>query len=266
MRLFLLICSIFILHFFHSVTVIHAQDSTDNAQSSNHLGITANLNLYSYREDLLVPLSFDGPGFSIGSKYVHWGEGTFWQASLRFGVGILNNSYSHDAYSLNIEIHGAWMKRLKSFPGKGEFWLGVDMPLQMNNLYLESWDESHLYWMTVYSIGPTLGCNKNISSTDKLFIRLNFPVLSLISRPEEYRNTTQEALTKVGFHFTEPNKSLQLESFGSYFSVCLRVNLITNNNVSGWNFGFEFQYSHFKDPKPFSKMYTSLSAVYLWSI
>ena len=111
------------------------------------------------------------------------------------------------------------MKTLKSFPGKGEFWLGVDMPLQMNNLYLESWDESHLYWMTVYSIGPTLGCNKNISSSDLLFIRLNFPLVSFISRPEEYRNTKQEALSEVGFHFTEPNKSLKLESFGSYFSA-----------------------------------------------
>jgi hypothetical protein len=243
-----------------------SQDTTKTGYPVNTLGISINPALSSYREDLLVPVSFDGPSIMLGAVFTRWQEHDYYKIHFRFGFGYLQNRFSHESAVIKLDLISSWLKKIKRYQRYGEIWAGIQLPIQMNDLYLFSWDDAHLYWLTVYSLGPAIGWKKELSAKYDIFIRFHFPVFNLVSRPPAYRYNNQDALNHIGFHFSEPHKALHFESLEDYRSFTLQIDLIKNKKVTGWNFGLEFQYDYFRKPKPISSIHTSLLASYAWGI
>jgi hypothetical protein len=245
---------------------LRAQEIERAGSSSQHLGIHFAGGLASYREDLIVPLGFNGPGLSLGSTYTRQGEEGLIRALFSFSAGYLKNRYSHEAYVIRFELHPSWVRKLTQHYRFGDLWGGVSLPIQMNNLFLESWDDAHLYWLTTYSLAPAIEWQKQISQRDKAVVRMEVPLVGLVSRPPAYRHNKQDALSHWTYHFTEPHRSLHLETPETYRGLFVRIGLTHEMGHSLLNLGWEFQYHYCRRPQDIRAMNTSITISYQWRI
>ncbi len=243
-----------------------ADDIQKQVDRTHHLGILAGGGIASYREDLIVPLGFSGPSFSLGGLYTRQTEQKYTQIRLRFSMGLLQNRFSHKAYSAVIELQPSWVKKLSEKTGPGEIWGGVSIPLQLTNLFVESWDESHLYWLTTHSLAFVTEYRTRIPGMWNPIIRLDMPIIGFISRPPTYRYKKQEALSQLTYHFTEPNKSLHFEYIGTYQAPRLQVYLKRGSKDSVFILGLDFQLIHCNEPEDIWGISTVLLFSYQWRI
>jgi hypothetical protein len=246
--------------------IVRAQEDGKYAGKVKHLGLHLNSGIASYREDLLVPLGFHGSGLSLGPIYTRQTENSLIRVRLKVGLGYLKNRYSHEAWVLMLEIRPSWMRKFAEHDRYGQFWGGICVPLQMNNLAMESWDDSHLYWLTAHSVGAGFQWDKRISRKNDAVFRMEVPVVSLVSRPPTYRYNKQDALTHFTFHFTEPNSSLHLETLDTYRALFIQALLRTEVRRSLFTLGLEFQYNYCREPERIWGINTSILVSYQWRI
>jgi hypothetical protein len=231
-----------------------------------HLGIHFAGGSASYREDLVVPLGFHGPGLTLGPVYTRQGDKGLIHIPLYFSAGYLKNRYSHEAYVMRFELHPSWIRKLTEYDKFGDLWGGISLPIQMNNLFLESWDDAHLYWLTTYSLAPAIEWQKKISQKYKAAVRIETPILSLVSRPPAYRHNKQDALTHWTYHFSEPNRALHLEAPDTYRGLLVRISLARNVGRSSLNLGGELQYHYCGRPQAIRALNISTAISYQWRI
>ena len=243
-----------------------ANENKNEPRKLNHLGFNVNCGLASYREDLVVPLGFHGPGLSLGVVYSRQTEKNSLNTRWRFGLGYMQNRYDHEALIVVQEIRLSWLKKVTVPQHYGEFWGGICLPLQMNNLFWGSWDDAHLYWLTAYGMGAAFQWQKKISSNKQALVRMEIPVINWISRPSRYRYTKQEPLSHLTYHFSEPNKSLHFETLDTYQALFIQVLLRKEMKRSLLNLGIEFQYNHFSKPENIWGLNTLLLFSYQWRI
>ena len=243
-----------------------AQDHVHGAYHKKHLGPYLSLGIASYREDLIVPLAFHGPDFSLGAVFTQQNQTHLVHIRLRFGMGHLENRHSHEAWVLFQECRLSWVTKLIAHHRYGEFRGGVCIPLQMNNLFFESWDDAHLYWLTSYTAGTALLWMNDISPRNSVNIRLEIPLFGWISRPPAYRHAKQEPLNHWTYHFSEPNSNLHLETLDIYRGVYLEIVFGRQMGRSLFSAGYEFGYDYCKRPEPIRGMRHSIFASYQWSV
>ncbi|MBN2001465.1 hypothetical protein JW935_28225 [candidate division KSB1 bacterium] len=241
--------AVFLLILVHCVNLSWADEEKTEPIDSDFLGIQFTCGLASYREDLVVPLGFHGLGLSLGALYSRqYGENAL-NARYRFGLGYMQNRYDHEALVVAQEIRLSWYKKVFVSQKYGEFWSGICLPLQMNNLFWGSWDDAHLYWLTAYGIGAAFQWQKEIPSNRHVLIRMEIPVINWVSRPPRSRYTKQEPMHHLSYHFTEPNKSLHFETLDTYQALFFQILLKKELSRSFMNLGIEFQYNHFLNAK-----------------
>lgn len=248
------------------VDATNAQTSPTTDTRASYLGVFLGSGIASYREDLVVPIDFHGPGFFIGAEFTRNSQNAIIDIRSRFGLSFLKNRFSHKAYAAILEIRSVWIKRLSYNREYGELWGGICVPMKMNNLFMESWDDSHLYWLTTYSLGPVGEWHKRLSSGREIRVHLGIPALSLISRPPEYRYKKQEPLTHLGYHFSGPNRALHLELPDDYRAVFGRVSFTRDMKHAILNIGLEFEYGYCRKPRPIYALSTTLAFSYQWRI
>jgi len=246
--------------------ILLAEVQAKSTAGHHYLGLQVGGGIASYREDLVVPLSFDGPGFSLGGIYTHETNKNIVQLRLKFDIGLLHNRFSHEAYTTGAELRGYWLRRVKQEWLGGNLWGGICLPLRMINLFIDSWDDSHLYWLTSHGVGAAIDWRKPLSPTKKVILHLEFPVLSFVSRPPEYRYNKQDALNHVSFHLSEPNRHLQLETPEMYRALLLQVLFRRTVGNSLLNMGMEFRYDHCRIPENIWGLNTSVFFSYQWRI
>jgi hypothetical protein len=243
-----------------------AQDIAKNSPPGKHLGFYFSTGIASYREDLIVPLGFHGPCLSLGGIYTLQYENNLIHIRLKIGLGHLENRYSHEAWVFMQDIRLSWLKNLKEHQKYGKFWGGISLPFQMNNLFIESWDDAHLYWLTAYNLAGALQWEKKVSLNNHLSIRIEIPFLGWISRPPSYRYDKQEPLNHFTYHFTEPNKSLHFETINTYRNIFIQMLLKREVQRSLLNVGFEFQYNYCRKTERIFGLNTLLVFSYQWGI
>lgn len=261
-RMLTVLLSIFVFIF----NPLRAEDIQKRNDRTHHLGILAGVGTASYREDLLVPLGFSGPSFSLGGMYTRQTEQKYTQIRLRFSMGLLENRYSHKAYSAVIELQTSMVRKISENTGPGDIWAGISVPLQLTNLFLESWDDSHLYWLTTHSLAFVTEYRTRIPGIWNPIIRLDMPVIGFISRPPTYRYKKQEALTHLTYHFTEPNRSLHFEYIGTYQAPRLQVYFKRGSEGSVLRLGLDFQLIHCSEPEDIWGISCVLLFSYQWRI
>ena len=251
---------------FQGTSWSRAQEDEPLPVKSNHLGINVNGGLASYREDMVVPLGFHGIEFSLGAVYSRQTEKSLLNARLRFGVGYMQNRYDHEAFIVAQEIRLSWLRKVNIPERYGEFWGGICLPLQMNNLLWASWDDAHLYWLTAYGMGPAFQWQKNIFSNKQVLVRMEIPVANWVSRPPEVRYRKQEPMDRLAYQYSEPNKSLHFETLDTYQALFFQALLRKKVKRSLLNLGIEFQYNHFCQPEDIWGLRTLLLFSYQWRI
>ncbi|HEX9975352.1 MAG TPA: hypothetical protein VGD14_25085 [bacterium] len=243
-----------------------ANEDENLPTKSDHLGINVNCGLASYREDLVVPLGFHGLGLSFSAIYSRQTENKLLNARWRFGLGYMQNRYDHEALIIVQEIRSSWLKKFNVFEHYGEFWGGICLPLQMNNLFWGSWDDAHLYWLTAYGMGAAFQWQKKISSDKQALVRIEIPIINWVSRPPRYRYTKQEPKHHLSYQYSEPNKSLHFETLDDYQALFVQLLLRKEMKRSLLNLGIEFQYHHFSKPEDIWGLNTLLLFSYQWRI
>ena len=243
-----------------------AQEKGGNTSGEHYLGFHFSTGLASFREDLLVPLGFHGPCISVGGNYTHQTAKNMIDIRLKLGMGNMKNRYSHEVWALSIEICPSWIRKLAEHRKYGQFWGGFSIPLQMNNLFHESWDEAHLYWLTAYSLAVATEWQKQVSGTIHSVVRIEIPLFGWVSRPPTYRYNKQDALNHVSFHLSEPNKSLHFETLDTYRSLFVHMLFKRKMRGSRLNFGLEFQYKYCRKPKNIWGLNTSILLSYQWRV
>ena len=247
--------------------ISQAQDAGATADPVRFLGFHLDAGLHSFREDLLVPLGFNGPGLSIGGIFTRQNGNAFFNIRLRLGVAYLKNRFSQEAGLATLELRPAWLWKLDPREGTGGFWGGICVPLQINSdLGLHSWDDSHLYWLTTYSIGPAGEWRKSLTQKSTAVVRMETPLIGWVSRPPTYRFNKQDALTSFSFHLSEPNRSLHFETVDNYRAVFLQMFLKREAGRSLFSYGLEFQYNYCNVPKKVYILNTSMILSYQWRI
>jgi hypothetical protein len=246
--------------------VTRAQEEGKSSIRGHYLGFHFDGKIASYREDLIVPLGFNGPGLSLGAIYTSHTENNLVHIRLRVGAAYLKNQYSHEAYVALLDLRPSWIRKLTQHRKYGEFWAGISIPLQMNNLIFESWDDAHLYWLTAHSLGFVTEWKKRITQQNNAVVRMEIPILSLVSRPQAYRYNKQDALNHFTFHFTEPNRSLHLETLDTYRGLFIQMLVRREIGHSLLNLGFEFQYNYCRKPQKIWGLTSSIIVTYQWRI
>lgn len=260
------LCIILLIIFILGTGWSWANENKIASNKSHHLGINFNSGLASYREDLVVPLGFHGLALSLGAIYSRQTEKNLLYARLRIGLGYLKNRYDHEALILIPEIRFSWLRKFAATPRLGEFSGGICIPLQVNDLYWGSWDDAHLYWLTAHSLGVSFQWQKKISTKNLALVRMEIPVINLVSRPPMYRYTKQEPINHLSYFFTEPNRSLHFETIDTYRALFVQILLSRQIKRSLLNLGIEFQYNYFSQPKEIWGLNTSIVLSYQWRI
>jgi hypothetical protein len=261
LRIFATFCIILVL-----CQVSWAQGVAQSSSRGKHLGLYLSTGIASYREDLIVPLGFHGPALLLGGVYTQQNESDLFHIRLRSGLGHLENRYSHEAWTLMQDIRLSWVRNLTNHPKYGRIWAGGSLPFQMNNLFFESWDEAHLYWLTAHSLAGAFLWQKRVSPKNDVSIRIEIPLFGWVSRPPAYRYAKQEALDHFTYHFTEPNTSLHFETIDTYRNVFIQMLFKREVRRSLLHIGLEFQSYYCRRPKKILGLNTFLVLSYQWRV
>lgn len=238
----------------------------EKISSEQHLGVLLGGGIGSYREDLVVPISFDGPAFTLGGLYSVQTARDFLQIRLGISMAFLNNRFSHEAYAASLELRPSWTKLVWGKKPGNQIWCGLALPLQMRNLFINSWDEAHLYWLTTHSVAIAGEYHTHLPRLGYSVIRLDLPLFGLISRPPDYRYQKQEPMNHFSHHFNAPNRSLAFKCIWGYQSPLLQVMIRRIGKSALMNIGLELALSHCPEPKDIWILYTKLLFSYQWRI
>jgi hypothetical protein len=233
---------------------------------THHLGLMAGGGIASYREDLVVPISFDGPSFLLGGQYTVQRTRTCLQLRLHVSVAFLENRFSHKAYALAVDLRPSWTKMLWDGGDVSQIWCGLALPMQMRNLFMDSWDDAHLYWLTTHSLAVVGEYHTRLPRLGYSVIRMELPIIGLVSRPPDYRHQKQEPLNHFTYHFSAPNKAFTFKGIWAYQSPLLQVMIRRSSKGAVMNLGLELGLDHSSVPKDIWGLNTRLLFSYQWRI
>lgn len=173
-----------------------AQDSTKRS----YLGLTAGLSSMKVKDDLVMPVRYQGTNLMFGFNYHRYKPLSSQEVNVESVIGglktkeanVSNNRarYLEPRLALYwVDINYVWMRKMPSIsPGNYTTYLGASAFFLMNARYNERWDNSQINYDGAFSplsfygrIGRTI---KTWKKTADINFSLNFPVLIYVIRPE----------------------------------------------------------------------------------
>jgi hypothetical protein len=164
---------------------IQAQDSTSTAPSFHAIGVTIGVN--QLKEENLLPRAHSGFITTLSYQYLQMGE-TYQDLRLGLGYSRIIATPEDITKSVNGLISFSYCYAFKIAGGSRLVWfLGPQGKASYSASLYPNWDDSHLYWADVFSLGITNALSYTFESGSRLFSTLSIPILSLYSRPETLR-------------------------------------------------------------------------------
>ena len=233
-----------------------AMAAGEEVPASRHaLGVGAGLRGDAVREDLVVPLTFSGPGVRLLALYRGWIGPGLLTVRADVGLAFLFNRYGHIAATLDYSAEAAWTARVL----RGMGWhlsLGPVVALDSRVNYLYSWDDAHGYWLGSQWLGPMLRHARRLSDRWQLESSASLALLGFEGRPPAYRYNKQDALTHVDYFFSQPQQSerfvtladLQVLRIDVAFRHAAYDGSATGSEVGseiagGWAFGIDIRFA-----------------------
>jgi hypothetical protein len=180
------------------------------AEAPWRIGYSVSINHPAIREDLLVPLAFSGIGLDLAFK-AEWRRST-WSAasSVAAGMDYATNRFGQGSVIWPMHLQANIARDILATPSAGIFSLSIPLTASLNDRYIFSWDDAHLYWLTAHLTGLGLQQRRKISTGWSLMTWAYTPLVSLVSRPPAYRNNKQDPLKRLSYFFTRTNQDLTL--------------------------------------------------------
>lgn len=174
------------------------------------------------RDDILAPLRWDGAGGLVTASYLINNRKRQQEIALRLPIAIVANRYDHSGFCDELSVRYDYLYDLSGDVSRGQVHLGGMLEWSLNHQLYLSWDDSHLYWLNSYAMGPVAKWSRAAGQGRNWGVRFTFPLLAFISRPPEYRYQDQEPMHKVGFWFTRPHEDMQLTSLHEFIMLDVR--------------------------------------------
>ncbi|MFX0067358.1 MAG: hypothetical protein ACFFC7_34995 [Candidatus Hermodarchaeota archaeon] len=204
-------------------TAVTIAQSDDPFWGPKHqIGVGLGVLHYQIKDKIVAPLRWDGFGAVPELSYTLKGGVGLHKFTLRFPYASPRNRYNHESMigELNFEYEYLY-KKLGDVVG-GQFHLGGNLNWSMNLQFYSSWDDSHIYWLTTYELGPVAIWNRAIRQSHYLSVKFNIPLLILFSRPPEHRYYDQGKMNKFSYWFTKPHENMKITSIHEYVAFSLR--------------------------------------------
>ena len=132
-----------------------------------------------------------------------------------------SNRYGYEAsFTFELYMGYNYLHRVYSSKFIGDIHVGGLLDWSINIQNYENWDDSHIYWLNVYEMGPVVRWSKDVWPNHKFAAFFNFPVMAIASRPPKYRYYDQERLPEE--IFSKPHENMKFTSLHEYVSFCIR--------------------------------------------
>jgi len=140
---------------------------------------------YQVKDELIVPIRWDGVGGSLGFSYLTSTKDMDQEIEFLLPVSFLTNRYDHNAYAWEVFLGYIRLYRIDPSFWGGTLYLGGQIRWNANCEFYADWDDSHLYWLNLYDLSPALKWSKDYDLKNRLSVTIQIPLLALISRPPE---------------------------------------------------------------------------------
>lgn len=198
--------------------VVAAQNDTSNSKSTRQISILIGGLHNQIRDDIVVPLRWDGMGFLGSFSYTLIGYKVQHHIELCVPLAFPSNRYDHESTIVGINLEYEFLPKISNSVSIGQIYLGGKIGWNYNIQFYNSWDDSHLYWLNVYEIGPAVRWSKTVGDNHQLAANFTIPLLALISRPPEYRYYDQFKPSQI---LSETHDNMVFTSLHEYISISL---------------------------------------------
>jgi hypothetical protein len=249
-----------------------AASAEEDAPAETRHALVAGVGLRgdAVREDLLVPLTFSGPGLRLMLAYRGLVGPGLLAISGDVGMSVLWNRYGHIAAAVDHNVDAAWTLRVF----RAMSWhlaLGPQIALDSRLNYLLSWDDAHAYWLGSQWLGPAFRAEGRLAEHWRWEARAAFALVGFEGRPPPYRYHKIDVHPSVTYFFTQPNSS---ESFVTVadlqvvrLDVAVRRAAYTGSGVGrGWSFGLDARLARTGIPATNLNLGACLYAARAWGL
>lgn len=220
--------------------------STTNGENGLFFGLHAAYD--EFRDDLLIPLKWSGPAVGLDVGWGWAGERVRHTIGLSAAVSVLDNRFGDPGYALGLEAAYAYEGLVVTSIGKGSLFLGGTARWDLHNGFYESWDDEHIYWFNVYSLGPRGLWSRPLSQGMRVSVELDLPLVALVARPPANRLNKTDRLNSISFHLTEPQKGLTFATLGEYTAVYFGLSVARRWGSSWLVFSYRLERSSYDSP------------------
>jgi hypothetical protein len=229
-----------------------AAEETFASGPSHALFVGGGIRADAVREDLVVPLTFSGPGLRLLLGY----RGEVGPGMLAVngdaGMAFLWNRYGQAGATIDHNLDAAWTTPVRRT--RVSHWaLGPMVAVDTRFNLIFSWDNAHAYWLAAQWLGPTVGYGRRLSDTWRLESRAAFAIVGFAGRPPSYRYQKQETRPSATYPFTQPYGPEDFVTLADLqavrLDVAVRRTAYSGSDVGrGWSFGLETRLTHTGTP------------------
>lgn len=165
------------------------------ARAQHQWVLEAGVAIGQAREDLVVPLRSDGGGLVLGTGWRWDGTRSQARAHVRLPIVALANPRGDVSAHYAWDVDASWDVRVGGSP----LTVGPTLLGDTDLFFHIDWDDSHVYWRTLWAIGPRISASWPAS--DPAFtVWVAAPVAGLASRPPERWDTKVNDVIDVAAH------------------------------------------------------------------
>ena len=187
---------------------------------SNDFGFTFGLNEYQVKENVLNNIRHRGMMPFLGFSYEKSKELSKHKAEFFLNINALKSRYDPDRSSIviNPALSYRYARKVKDLNPQFKLFLGGIAGLNSHGAFFDNWDDSHLYWLTSYSLAIDGILTYQKSKNGYFYLELHSPVLALISRPPD-RLLYKVINPTFSWIISEYHRNLRLTSIHEHFEV-----------------------------------------------
>ncbi len=205
-----------------------SQENTDTG--SKYSGFQIGISHMDLQEQSLNRAIHRGPGL-MGAYYLERSNSkAMTLLNMDLGSAFLRSNYESEtsSYMFSGSVSISHLRNLAIKNPALSFHLGGKAEAGSVIEYFDNWDESHFYWITAYSLGVDLRFAWSFGRNSRIGLEVDFPVLSLVSRPPSSFHSTQMSPSLPDV-FRELNRDLRLMSPGGYRNLNIQVKYSLRN-------------------------------------
>lgn len=109
---------------------------------------------YQVKDEIVTPLRWDGFGLILDFSYGIFADKSLHQFDIRIPVAFPQNRYDHKAAIAEINLDYGLLGKIGGRESAGQTHFGAKIDWSYNFQYYYNWDDSHMYWLNAYELGP----------------------------------------------------------------------------------------------------------------